>query len=318
MRLVLFAAFASLTLAAPAGAADLFGSAPPLSFSGRAGRRPRSRSARTGMSAATSGSASIRRPRSSAGAVCAAARYLGFRRHRPAAGSSAGFAGDLGFRLSLQRLPADGRDLGLLDQPEPHALFRRHLPLWPQRRRESGRPARRPDTFTIRPTPAPARRVSASTTTPSWRTAMSISEPTAGSRPMSAAASASMSAACRGAPVSSRPRTASAYAANLTSTGAFPLRVGQFGRTADQLRNPASCSRRRTGTERSARTTYRFAWALAAGFGFQLTPSATLDIGYRYLNGGQANLLVNPQTGLTVKQNNISQQVLVGVRYLLQ
>ena len=32
MRLVLFTAFASLTLAAPAGAADLFGSAPPPSF----------------------------------------------------------------------------------------------------------------------------------------------------------------------------------------------------------------------------------------------------------------------------------------------
>ena len=34
-------------------------------------------------------------------------------------------------------------------------------------------------------------------------------------------------------------------------------------------------------------TTYTFAWALSAGFGFQLNPSATFDIGYRYLNSGE-------------------------------
>jgi opacity protein-like surface antigen len=58
------------------------------------------------------------------------------------------------------------------------------------------------------------------------------------------------------------------------------------------------------------------AWALAAGIGFKLNPSATLDLGYRYLNTGTVNTLINPQTGLTIHQNNSSQQFLVGVRYL--
>jgi opacity protein-like surface antigen len=65
-------------------------------------------------------------------------------------------------------------------------------------------------------------------------------------------------------------------------------------------------------------TTYTFAWALSAGFGFQLNPSATIDIGYRYLNSGEITRLINPQTGLTMRQNNASQQLRVGIRYVLQ
>jgi opacity protein-like surface antigen len=59
------------------------------------------------------------------------------------------------------------------------------------------------------------------------------------------------------------------------------------------------------------------AFDLMAGIGIQLTPSATLDIGYRYLNTGAYNYLVNPQTGTTIKESNISQQVRVGIRYML-
>ena len=65
-------------------------------------------------------------------------------------------------------------------------------------------------------------------------------------------------------------------------------------------------------------TTYSFAWALSAGLGFQLNPSTTLDIGYRYLNSGVTTRLINPQTGLTLRQNNASQQLRVGIRYVLQ
>ena len=60
------------------------------------------------------------------------------------------------------------------------------------------------------------------------------------------------------------------------------------------------------------------AWALAAGFGFKLTPSTTLDIGYRYLNSGTVNTSINPQTGATIQQSNASQQIRVGIRYYLQ
>jgi opacity protein-like surface antigen len=53
-------------------------------------------------------------------------------------------------------------------------------------------------------------------------------------------------------------------------------------------------------------TKFSFAGALMAGFGFQLTPSATLDIGYRYLN-----------LDLSGTTHNTAQQLTVGVRYML-
>jgi opacity protein-like surface antigen len=55
-----------------------------------------------------------------------------------------------------------------------------------------------------------------------------------------------------------------------------------------------------------------------AGFGIQLTPSATLDIGYRYLNTGTSNVLLNPSTGTFLKQTNSSQQIRVGIRYMIE
>ena len=107
------------------------------------------------------------------------------------------------------------------------------------------------------------------------------------------------------------------YAANLTPTGAFPqLWVNQFGDLITPQPNIAFAPQNWNRTFGS--TTYTMAWALSAGFGFQLTPSATLDIGYRYLNSGAVNNTINPQTGMTVKQNNWSQQIRVGVRYTLQ
>ena len=65
-------------------------------------------------------------------------------------------------------------------------------------------------------------------------------------------------------------------------------------------------------------TTWRFAWSLTAGFGFQLSPSFTLEVGYRYLNGGPSSLLINPMTGLSLKQNNAAQMVTIGVRFVPQ
>jgi opacity protein-like surface antigen len=62
---------------------------------------------------------------------------------------------------------------------------------------------------------------------------------------------------------------------------------------------------------------YTPAWALMGGVGIQLTPSATLDIGYRYLNAGDTTTLINPQTGSTVKQSNTSQEVHIGIRYMV-
>ena len=63
---------------------------------------------------------------------------------------------------------------------------------------------------------------------------------------------------------------------------------------------------------------FGFAWALMAGLSYQITPSIAIDVGYRYLYGGPNVTLVDPWTGTTLKQNRISQQVRVGVRYLIQ
>jgi opacity protein-like surface antigen len=107
------------------------------------------------------------------------------------------------------------------------------------------------------------------------------------------------------------------YAADLTPTGAFPqLWLNQFGGLISPQPNIAFAPQNWNRSFSS--TTYTLAWALSAGLGFQLTPSATLDVGYRYLNSGAVNTLINPQTGMTVKQNNWSQQIRVGIRYAIQ
>jgi len=107
------------------------------------------------------------------------------------------------------------------------------------------------------------------------------------------------------------------YNVNLTPVGAYPqVWVDSYGNPLAPQPNIAFGPQNWNRSINA--TTYTFAWALQGGFGFQLTPSATLDIGYRYLNGGVVNTLVNPMTGLTIKQNNISQQLRVGIRYVLQ
>jgi opacity protein-like surface antigen len=107
------------------------------------------------------------------------------------------------------------------------------------------------------------------------------------------------------------------YAADLTPTGTFPqIWLNQYGQAIAPQPNIAFAPQNWNRT--ISATHYTFAWALSAGIAFQLNPSASLDIGYRYLNSGAITTLVNPQTGMTVKQNNTSQQLLVGIRYLLQ
>ena len=107
------------------------------------------------------------------------------------------------------------------------------------------------------------------------------------------------------------------YAANLSPIGAYPqVWLDSYGNAVAPQPNIAFAPQNWNRSINA--TTYTFAWALSAGFGFQLNPSATLDIGYRYLKGGVVNTLVNPMTGLTIKQDNVSQQLRVGIRYVLQ
>ena len=107
------------------------------------------------------------------------------------------------------------------------------------------------------------------------------------------------------------------YAADLTAFGPSPpVWVNSQGQTVAPQPNIPFAPQFWNRSIRS--TTWSMAWALAAGLGFKLTPSATLDIGYRYLNSGTVNTLINPQTGATIRQSNASHQIRVGVLYYLQ
>jgi len=107
------------------------------------------------------------------------------------------------------------------------------------------------------------------------------------------------------------------YAADLTPTGAYPLIwVDPYGTPITP--QPAIPFAPQNWNRTINSTTYGFAWALMAGFSYQLTPSVAIDVGYRYLNSGATRTLVNPQTGTTLHQSNVSQQVRIGVRYLIQ
>ena len=64
-------------------------------------------------------------------------------------------------------------------------------------------------------------------------------------------------------------------------------------------------------------TKYNFAFALMAGVGFALSPEATLDINYRYLNLGSSSLVFTNPTGGVIKTSSSTQDARVGIRYLL-
>jgi opacity protein-like surface antigen len=61
---------------------------------------------------------------------------------------------------------------------------------------------------------------------------------------------------------------------------------------------------------------YNFAWALMAGFAYNLTENAALELGYRYVNFGQITGY-NGMTGTTFTKNLSAQEIRVGLRYLV-
>ena len=105
------------------------------------------------------------------------------------------------------------------------------------------------------------------------------------------------------------------YRADLSPTGTFPqIWVNAAGTPISP--QPAIAFAPQNWDRSIAATKYSMAWALMAGVGIQLSPSATLDIGYRYFNSGAVNTVINPETGTVMKQSNTSQQVRIGIRYM--
>ena len=87
------------------------------------------------------------------------------------------------------------------------------------------------------------------------------------------------------------------YAANLTPIGAYPqIWVDPHGNAVAP--QPSIAFAPQNWSRSISSTTYSFAWALSAGLGFQLNPSTTLDVGYRYLNSGQITTAHQPANRL--------------------
>jgi len=109
----------------------------------------------------------------------------------------------------------------------------------------------------------------------------------------------------------------SPYRANLTPNGTTPYIWRYPNGTAV---NPApNIAFNGQNWDRIIKSThYSFAFALMAGIGYQLSPSATLDIGYRFLDTGATHVILSSPGGTSLKQSNVSQEVRVGIRYAIQ
>jgi opacity protein-like surface antigen len=60
-----------------------------------------------------------------------------------------------------------------------------------------------------------------------------------------------------------------------------------------------------------------FLWALAAGFGYQISESTTFDLGYRYLSSPNSTQLVNLPDGVDEEEGMSVHQFRVGLRYAI-
>ena len=106
------------------------------------------------------------------------------------------------------------------------------------------------------------------------------------------------------------------YNADLTPTGTYPhLWVDVNGNLI--VPQPSLAYAKQDWTRRISSTSYNFAWALMAGFAYDLTSRAKLDIGYRFANLGKFTSAASPVTGATVTTNLTTQEVRVGFRYLV-
>ncbi len=313
MRLVLSAAFVGLTLA-PASAADLFGAAPPMTIP--AAQAPTAVEIGSnwylrgdvGVSFSTTPSVTL------AAIPSAPPAYLAST--PPSGGNGAGFTGDLGFGYRFNDFLRMDATWDYWTSPARTRSFAVVCPYGLQGVMNAT-------------TGFPAGYLYDTTNTCGGTASLSQHNNTflangyvdlgtyAGFTPYVGAGAGLNMSSMQGSSSFAETANGFGYAANLTNLGGFPsVWVNSAGQPIAPPPNIPFAAQNWNRTINS--TTYRFAWSLGAGFGFQLNPSATLDVGYRYINGGESSMLINPQTGLTAKQRNVSQQILVGIRYVLQ
>ncbi len=69
-------------------------------------------------------------------------------------------------------------------------------------------------------------------------------------------------------------------------------------------------------------TPLNLAWALMAGFSYEVFPHAFLDVGYRYLNLGNYSFYSNPAdvtapSGMTASAPSHVHEIRFGLRYMI-
>ena len=107
-----------------------------------------------------------------------------------------------------------------------------------------------------------------------------------------------------------------AYAADLSPTGSYPQQwVTLSG--ARVYPQPQIAFTTQNWNRTVSSTKYSLAIALMAGVGIQIMPSATLDIGYRYLNTGASTIYLSSPSSSYLKNSNVSQEIRVGIRYMV-
>ena len=106
------------------------------------------------------------------------------------------------------------------------------------------------------------------------------------------------------------------YAANLSQTGTYPLVWVNPATGAPISPQPKIAFAPQNWNRTISSVKYSPAFALMAGVGIELTPNATLDLSYRYLNLGSSSTTINTQTGATLSQRSTAQEARIGIRYM--
>ena len=113
-----------------------------------------------------------------------------------------------------------------------------------------------------------------------------------------------------------RSSDGAAYTADLTAPAGFPLIW--INKNTGFAANPAPNYPfgKINFDRRLSRRTYNFAWALMAGFAYDISDRTKLDIGYRYENFGTVAGVAAPNSNI-YNQKITVQEVRVGLRYMI-
>ena len=110
--------------------------------------------------------------------------------------------------------------------------------------------------------------------------------------------------------------TGAIYNPNLTGVGGVPgVWVGPTGVPLPV--QPSVAFGQQNWYRTLGKSTTNFAWALMGGVSVNISENAKLDLGYRYLNSGVYTSLPGVLTGAVKTSRITSQEVKLGIRYMI-